>query len=60
MSNSAAQKKPPLVDRMLQTGKLAFDPDLSEEVRKQGQHDFKELIERYRLLIMEDYSTKAL
>jgi hypothetical protein len=46
MAPSSKEGQPPLVDRILQTGKRAYDPDLPEENRKQGQRDFRELIER--------------
>ncbi|TVY48946.1 hypothetical protein LOCC1_G001390 [Lachnellula occidentalis] len=37
-------KRPPLMDRILQFGKAAYDPDLSEETRRQNQAQFKTLL----------------
>ncbi|KAI9645165.1 hypothetical protein NHQ30_005899 [Ciborinia camelliae] len=42
-NNRAAQ--PPLVDKFLQTGKAAFDPELPETTRSQSRHEFDHLIE---------------
>lgn len=38
--------EPPLVDKILQTGKAAFDPSLPEEARLSSQMAFQELIQR--------------
>ncbi|KAA8566062.1 hypothetical protein EYC84_008666 [Monilinia fructicola] len=37
--------QPPLVDKFLQIGKAAFDPDIPESTRSQSQHEFDQLIE---------------
>jgi hypothetical protein len=59
MADSTKQGQPPLVDRVLQCGKLAYDPDLPAETRAQGQHDFKALIERYGLFKNSKYNAKV-
>jgi len=38
--------QPPLVDEILQHGKLAFDPESSEESRAAGVLKFSTLLER--------------
>ena len=43
----AATAQPPLIDSILQYGKLAYDPELSEEIRKLNQPKFTGLLERY-------------
>jgi hypothetical protein len=42
---TAAQ--PPLVDSLLQYGKLGFNPESSEETRHLNQTKFNAIIERY-------------
>jgi hypothetical protein len=37
--------QPPLVDKIIQSGKLAYDPDSSEEARALGVLKFNALIE---------------
>jgi len=46
MEASASKGQPPLMDRVLQLGKAAFDPDLPEETRRQNQPQFKTLVDR--------------
>jgi hypothetical protein len=46
MEASASKSQPPLMDRFLQLGKAAFDPDLPEETRRQNQSQFKALVDR--------------
>jgi hypothetical protein len=38
--------QPPLVDKIIQNGKLAYDPDSSEEARALGVLKFNALLER--------------
>jgi hypothetical protein len=47
MAPSSKEGQPPLVDRILQIGKLAYNPELPEDDREQGQREFGELTERY-------------
>ncbi|APA15463.1 hypothetical protein SS1G_13388 [Sclerotinia sclerotiorum 1980 UF-70] len=42
-NNRTAQQ--PLVDKFLQVGKAAFDPDIPESTRFQSRHEFDQLIE---------------
>ena len=44
---SDKQDQPPLVDRILQSGKLAFDPEISWESRKANLPAFSALLERF-------------
>jgi hypothetical protein len=44
---SDKQAQPPLVDRILQSGKLAFDPEISCESRKANLPAFSVLLERF-------------
>jgi hypothetical protein len=60
MSSSSREGQPPLVDRILQTGKQAFDPDLPEENRAQRQRNFKELLDRYRRVRINEGYAKVL
>lgn len=46
---SSKKAQPPLVDNLLQYGKLAFDPSLPEATRQSNQSKFNTLIERYCL-----------
>jgi hypothetical protein len=39
--------QPPLVDSLLQYGKLAFNPELSEATRQLNQTKFNAIIEKY-------------
>ncbi|TVY89127.1 hypothetical protein LAWI1_G008039 [Lachnellula willkommii] len=39
------KNRPPLMDRILQLGKAAYDPDLPEETRRQNQPPFKTLLD---------------
>jgi len=43
-ASSSKGAQPPLVDRILQCGKLAFDPALQEETREPSQMEFRQLI----------------
>ena len=47
--DEASEKKaqPPLVDRILQCGKQAFDPGISWEMRKTNVLAFSALLERF-------------
>jgi hypothetical protein len=38
--------QPPLVDKILQAGKMAYDPESSEESRAMAALKFKDLLER--------------
>jgi len=44
---SDKQAQPPLVDRILQSGKQAFDPEISWETRKANVPAFSALLERF-------------
>ncbi|RDL37038.1 ARM repeat-containing protein [Venustampulla echinocandica] len=44
--------EPPLADRLLQTGKLAFDPDQPEEVRQENRPRFKAIIDGTSTLVL--------
>lgn len=39
--------QPPLIDSILQEGKLAFDPELLEETRQANVVKFEELLKRF-------------
>lgn len=43
----AEMDEPPLADRLLQTGKLAFDPAQPEEIRLENQPRFEAIIDGY-------------
>ncbi|KAG9245275.1 hypothetical protein BJ878DRAFT_419552 [Calycina marina] len=45
MSQGVPSKKPPVVDELLQYGKLAFDPKFSEEERAPNRQKFNAIIE---------------
>jgi hypothetical protein len=49
MADEGSEKKaqPPLVDRILQCGKQAFDPEISWETRKSNIPAFSALLERF-------------
>lgn len=44
--NDRINPEPPLVDRILQYGQLAFDPDTPEETRKLNELRFLDLLQR--------------
>jgi len=44
---SEKEAQPPLMDRILQCGKQAFDPELSWEARKANAPAFSTLLERF-------------
>jgi hypothetical protein len=47
MADESSEKaQPPLVDRILQCGKQAFDPEISWETRKANVPAFSALLER--------------
>jgi hypothetical protein len=45
MEAPANKSQPPLMDRILELGKVAYDPDLPEETRQQNQAQFKTLLD---------------
>jgi hypothetical protein len=49
MADKGSEKgaQPPLIDRILQCGKQAFDPELSWEARKANVPAFSALLERF-------------
>lgn len=44
---SSKKAQPPLVDNILQYGKQAFDPELTQESRNENMSKFVELMERF-------------
>ena len=44
---SSRRGQPPLVDDLLQYGQGAFNPELSEEIRRPSQEKFYSLVQRY-------------
>jgi hypothetical protein len=59
-TNPAKTTQPPLLDSILQYGKLAFDPELPEETRQLNQPKFTGLLERYSKFCIYLVYTKAL
>lgn len=58
MSNESNQ--PPLVDSLLQHGKLGFDPELSEEVKQINRAKFLDIIEKYFYSPLKHASTNLI
>ncbi|TVY34600.1 hypothetical protein LSUB1_G008554 [Lachnellula subtilissima] len=52
MEASGDKNRPPLMDRILQYGKAAYDPDLPEETRQQNQAPFKTLLDSTKSLAL--------